>query len=139
MTPTYQGIVDTATVHQQSIRNLFRLCVPVKQIKLPNPSGTTVCGELRHRHHWRTMSVDFDWRVDPDCRSSCQLVHLEGRVHWSACSCTINSDRGASKCDKHCRPNQRAKDLFFVSSRCGELDEVNLPALISNLACPGHK
>ena len=30
------------------------------------------------------MSVDFDWRVDPDCRSSCHFVHLEDRVHWSA-------------------------------------------------------
>ena len=78
------------------------------------------------------MSVDFDWRVDPDCRSSCQLVHLEDL----RCFVPSTVTEAPASVANIAYPTKERKTCFCDQSL---LRRVNLPALISNLACLGHK
>ena len=80
------------------------------------------------------MSVDFDWRVDPDCRSSCQLVHLEDL----RCFVPSTVTEAPASVANIAYPTKERKTCFCDQS-LRSVEEVNLPALISNLACLGHK
>ena len=59
------------------------------------------------------MSVDFDWRVDPHCRSSCQLVHLEDRVHSSAVFVSSTVTEAPASAANIAYPTKERKTLFL--------------------------